>query len=67
MARGSIVVTGCVLIGLGAYVEAMSWSAVRALGFLLEVLGACVLGFGAFARGNICANVFYRFLSILVR
>ena len=61
-ARASIVVTGAVLIGVGFYAESFSWAVIRYLGYALEVLGAIILGFGAFARGNTCADIFYRVL-----
>ncbi len=67
MARASIVVAGSALIGLGAYAESHAVSLLRVAGYGLEVIGAVVLGFGAFARGNLCVHVFYRVLYMLLR
>lgn len=65
MARVFFVVAGSVLLGLGVYLEATSIQVIRILGFGLEVIGAVVLGFGAFARGRICVDVFQRLLHFL--
>lgn len=65
-ARASFVLTGCALIGLGAFLETFALSAAHLLGYALQIVGAMILGFGAFARGTICAEVFLRTLNRIV-
>lgn len=45
----------------------MARAGIVVAGSALEALGAVVLGFGAFARGNLCVYVFYRVLYFLLR
>ncbi len=65
-ARASFVLAGCALIGLGAWFETFALPVVHYLGYALQILGAIILGFGAFARGTICAEVFLRTLHRMV-
>lgn len=65
-ARASIVVTGCALIGLGALLETFALSVAHFVGYALQILGAMILGLGAFARGTICAEMFLRMLNRIV-
>lgn len=65
-ARAAFVVAGCVLIALGGFLERPALSVLHYLGYVLQVLGALVLGFGAFGRGNLCAEVFLRLLNRIV-
>lgn len=64
--RAAFVVTGCALIGAGMLLESFAWSVVHFMGYALQILGAMVLGFGAFARGSVCADFFLRALNRLV-
>jgi len=65
-ARAAFVVAGCALIGLGTFLESYTLSVVHFLGYGLQIFGAMLLGFGAFARGTICAEFFLRVLNRLV-
>ena len=66
-ARASFVTAGCALIGLGTFLETFALSVVHLFGYALQIFGAMVLGFGAFARGTICAELFLRSLNRLAR
>lgn len=65
-ARAAFVIAGCAMIGLGTILETFALSVAHFLGYALQILGAVTLGFGAFARGTMCAVFFLRILNRLV-
>jgi hypothetical protein len=65
-ARTVFVVAGCAIIGLGTILETLALSVAHFLGYAMQILGAVILGFGAFARGTICTDFFLRVLNRLV-
>ena len=65
-ARAAIVIAGCAMIGLGTFLESFALTVVHFLGYGLQIIGAMVLGIGAFARGTMCAVFFLRILNRLV-